>query len=75
MSQPPGKAGAAGGECAVEAWDLVAVPAALAEAQAAPSAQEKVRAEADRVEGSTGVAEVSEAVEEAQVVGAAIVPR
>jgi len=75
MSQPPGKAEAAGGECGVEAWDLVAVPAALEEAQAAHSAQEEVRAEADRVEGSAGVAEVLEAVEEERVVGAAIAPR
>src|SRR5271157_5887180 len=75
MSQPPGKAEAAGGECAVEAWDLVVVPAALEEAQAAPSAQEEVRAKADRVEGSAGVAEVLGAVEEERVVGVAIARR
>jgi hypothetical protein len=75
MSQPPGKAVAAGGECAVEAGDLVVVPAAWEEARAAHSAQEEVRAEADRVEASAGVAEVLEAVEEERVVGAAIAPR
>jgi len=75
MSQPPGRAVAAGGECAVEAGDLVVVPAALEEARAARSAQEAVPAEADREEGSVGVAEVLEAVEEERVVGAAIGPR
>jgi hypothetical protein len=75
MSQRPGRAVAAGGECAVEAWDLVVVPAALEEAQAARSAQEEVRAEADRVEDSAGVAEVLGAVEEERAVGAAIAPR
>jgi len=79
-SQPPGKAVAAGGECAVEAWDLVVAPAALEEAQEAPSAQEEVRAEEVRaeevrVEGSAGVAEALEAVEEEHVVGTAIAPR
>jgi hypothetical protein len=54
---------------------LVAVPAALEEAQAAHSAQEEeVRAEVDRVEGSAGVAEALEAEEE-RVVGAVIAPR
>jgi len=71
---------AAGGECAVEVWDLVVAPAALEEAQAAPSAPEEDRVEADRVEadqveGSAGVAEALEAVEEERVVGAAIAPR
>ena len=78
MSQPLGKAAAAGGECAAEAWDLVVAPAALKEAQAAHSAEEEVRAEADRAEGSAGVAGVEEgleAVAEAHVVGAAIAPR
>ncbi len=84
-SQPPGKAVAAGGECAAEAWDLVVAAGALEEAQAAPSALEEVRAEAvrveadraeaDRVEGLAGVAEVLEAEEEERVVGAAIAPR
>jgi hypothetical protein len=49
---------------------LVVVPAALEEAQAAPSAQEEVR-----VEGSAGVAEALEAEEEERVVGAVIAPR
>jgi len=66
---------AAGGECAVEAWDLVVAPADLEEAQEAPSAQEEVRAEEVRVEGSAGVAEALEAVEEEHVVGTAIAPR
>jgi hypothetical protein len=74
-SQPPGKAVAAGGECAVEAWDLVVVPAVLEEAQAAHSAQEVVRPEADQVEGLAGAAEVLEAEEEERVVGAVIAPR
>ena len=70
-----------GEECAEEAVDLVAVPAASEEAQAAHSAQEEVRAEEDRVEVSAGVAEGAgvaedlEAVEEGRVVGAAIAPR
>jgi hypothetical protein len=54
---------------------LVVVPAALEEAKAARSAQEEVRVEEVRVEGSAGVAEVLEAVEEAHVDGAAIAPK
>jgi hypothetical protein len=54
---------------------LVVVPAVLEEAQAAHSAQEVVRPEADQVEGLAGAAEVLEAEEEERVVGAVIAPR
>jgi hypothetical protein len=81
MSQPPGKAVADAGECAVEAWVSVEAPAAWEETPAAPSAAAEALAEADPVEAepAAGLLEVAavsaEGEAEERGVGAAVAPR